>query len=62
MQFFFFFSPPKQTDAVLTPGAALSHVCSDRDVIGIGTKIMAVEDTESQKDDQSMIQEVGNRK
>ena len=35
---------------------------NERDVIGIGTKTMAVEDTESQQDDQSLIQDIGNRK
>ncbi|KAK2553031.1 Protein ELYS [Acropora cervicornis] len=45
-------SPPKQTDAVLTPDTGPSHVSNERDVIGIGTKTMAVEDTESQQDDQ----------
>lgn len=51
-------SPPKQTDAVLTPDTGPSHVSNERDVIGIGTKTMAMEDTESQQDDQSLIQDI----
>ena len=47
---------------MLTPDTGPSHVSSERDAIGIGTKTMAVEDTESQQDDQSLIQDIGNRK
>ena len=35
---------------------------NEKDVIGIGTKTMAVEDTESQQDDQSLVEDIGNRK